>query len=149
MRASIPVHWTQESNPIIAQPAIVIQKVDPLHLSTRTHIQDLWRRYGSPLLALNLTKQHERRKRECIIGTAFGESIQFINQFLPAQHAIDYLAWDFKKVSKSKTMSVVDELAVIGHWSLQRTGLFHSHPRPDAWMMLPHYTIGYVRPVSL
>lgn len=33
---------------------------------------------------------------------------------------------------KSKTLSVVDELAWMAHWVLQRNGLFHSHPRIDA-----------------
>lgn len=49
-----------------------------------------------------------------------------------AEHKIDYYAWDFKLVSKSKTVSVVDELAIIAHWALQRNGLFHSHPKADA-----------------
>ena len=100
MRASIPVHWTQESNPIIAQPAIVMQKLDPLHRSTRLHLQDVWRRYGSPVVLLNLVKQSEQRKREVIIGTAYGEAVEFINQWIAEPHRLDYLAWDFKKVAK-------------------------------------------------
>jgi hypothetical protein len=39
--------------------------------------------------------------------------VAFINQFLPDAHKIDFYAWDFKKVSKSKSVRVVDELAVI------------------------------------
>ena len=132
MRASIPVHWTQESNAIIAQPAIVMQKLDPLHLSTRRHVEDVWRRYGSPLLVLNLVKQTEARKRESIIGAAFGEAVEWLNVWLEAQHKVDYHAWDFKKISKSSTLSLMDELTVIAHWALQRTGLFHSHPKSDA-----------------
>jgi hypothetical protein len=121
------------------------------------------------VLALNLVKQHEKRPRETVIGGRFGESVQFINEFLPSDFKIDYYAydelccvcscaclmiddcelcavaavvfacaigvcsWDFKEVSRSKTTSIVDELSsVIGHWALQRNGLFHSHPAPNA-----------------
>lgn len=122
IRASIPLYWSQESNAMIARPAIVVSKVDPLYLGTRLHLSDLFGRYGSPILALNLVRQNERKERESIIGKAFGEAIQFINQFLPAEHSIDYYPWDFKHVSKSKTLSVVDELLIIAHWALQRTG---------------------------
>ena len=117
---------------MIARPAIIISKVDPLHIGTRMHLEDLFQRYGSPMLALNLVRQNEKKDRESIVGRAFGDACHFLNQFLPKEHAVDYLAWDFKLVSKSKTLSVVDELVVIAHWALQRTGLFHSHPRSDA-----------------
>jgi phosphatidylinositol 3,5-bisphosphate 5-phosphatase len=49
LRASIPLFWTQESNAMIAKPAIVVQKTDPLHITTRMHFQDLFARYGSPV----------------------------------------------------------------------------------------------------
>ena len=142
MRASIPVHWTQESNAIIAQPAIVMQKLDPLHLSTRRHVEDVWRRYGSPLLVLNLVKQTEARKRESVIGAAFGEAVEWLNLWLEEQHKVDYNAWDFKKISKSSTLSLMDELTVIAHWALQRTGLFHSYPKSDAQRVKASDTIG-------
>lgn len=141
LRASIPLFWSQESNPMIAKPAIVVQKVDPLFLGTRRHFQDLFRRYGSPVLALNLVRKHERRRRESIIGEGFEEAVVFLNQFLPREHKIDFYAWDFKLVSKSKTVSVVDELAIIAHWALQRTGLFHSTPHPDAVATTPENTL--------
>jgi hypothetical protein len=138
MRGSIPVHWSQEGNVVVAQPAITLQKVDPLHLSTRNHITNLFQRYGSPVLMLNLVKQSEGRKRESIVGAAFTEAIAFINGWLPAEYQVDYLAWDFKKISKSKTMSVVDELAVIAHWALQKTGLFSSNPNHKAIRSCQH-----------
>ena len=143
MRGSIPVHWTQESSAVIAQPAIVIQKADPLHRSTRLHLQDVWRRYGSPVLALNLVKQAETRKRESTIGAAYGEAVEFLNQWMDdGEHRVDYLAWDFKQVSKSKAASVMDELTVIAHWALQRTGLFHSRPKADARLITAASTRG-------
>ncbi len=93
LRASIPLFWTQESNAMIAKPAIVVQKVDPLHVTTRLHFEDLFKRYGAPVLALNLVKQHEKRARETVIGGRFGEAVTFINEFLPQAHKIDYHAY--------------------------------------------------------
>eukprot|EP00457_Paulinella_chromatophora_P000160 gb/GEZN01000160.1/.p1 GENE.gb/GEZN01000160.1/~~gb/GEZN01000160.1/.p1 ORF type:complete len:2070 (-),score=443.97 gb/GEZN01000160.1/:126-5888(-) len=132
LRASIPVFWCQESNAMVAKPPILVHRSDPLYMATRLHISDLFLRYGSPLLALNLVRQQEKTPREMIIGQVFGEAVGFLNQFLPKPHAIDYLAWDFKKHSRMRQVSVVDELAVIAHWAVQRTGLFHPHPRPDS-----------------
>ncbi len=60
--------------------------------TTRHHMSDLFVRYGSPLLALNLVKQNERRPRESLIGDAFGDAVQFINTWLPQEHKIDYYA---------------------------------------------------------
>jgi hypothetical protein len=95
LRGSIPVHWSQEGSAVVAQPAIVLQKTDPLHLSTRNHFIQLFQRYGSPILVLNLVKQFERRQRECIVGNAFSEAVEFMNSWLPEDKQIDYLAWYF------------------------------------------------------
>lgn len=91
VRGSIPLFWSQEGNPLVAQPAILVNKTDPLHLSTRCHLENLLRRYGSPLLVLNLVKQGERptRRRESIIGEALADSIGFINKFMQTEHKID------------------------------------------------------------
>lgn len=132
LRASIPLFWTQAGNAIVARPDIVLQRSDPVQLGPRLHFQDLMRRYGAPVLALNLVKQTEKRARETLVGGAFTEAVRYINEFLPEPYQIDYLAWDFKAVSKSKSTSVVDELAMISHWGMLRTGFFHSHPLPEA-----------------
>ncbi len=49
LRASIPLFWCQEGGMVIAKPAIVIQKQDPLNLATRAHFEDLFKRYGYEL----------------------------------------------------------------------------------------------------
>jgi hypothetical protein len=132
LRASIPLCWSQESNAMVARPPIIIQKVDPLFQSTRKHFEGLFERYGAPCLVLNLVKQNEPRPRESKVGSPFGEAVEFINHFLPPDMKIDYFGWDFKRHSKSKTHSVVDELMVFAEWALHKTGIFHSFPRPDA-----------------
>ena len=132
VRASIPLFWTQEGSAMVAKPPIVVYKHDPLHIATRLHFEDLFARYGSPVMAVNLVRQKESRRRETIIGERFTRAVEFINSHLPAEHEIDYLAWDFKKVSKSKQVSVVDKLATISEWVIQRSGIFSSCPNPNA-----------------
>jgi hypothetical protein len=93
LRASVPLFWTQESSMMVARPPILVQKIDPCHYTTRLHFQNLYQRYGYPLLCLNLIKQSERTPREMILGAAFKEAVAFINHFLPSEVRIQYLAW--------------------------------------------------------
>ena len=141
-RASIPLFWTQEGRKMVAKPDIILQKLDPLGLTTGRHFMNLFRRYGSPVLAVNLVRQKEKRAREGIIGSRFGKAVELLNQFLPDKHKIDYIAWDFKNTSTSKETNVMDELAVIADWALQRNGFFCSHPAPDAVERRPADTVG-------
>ena len=93
VRASIPLFWSQESSPVIARPQIQVHRIDPLHLATRLHFEDLFHRYGSPILVVNLVKQKEVRPRESKIGMPFGQSVEFINQFLPQVLCVGVFDW--------------------------------------------------------
>jgi hypothetical protein len=145
VRASIPLYWSQESNAMVARPPIVIQKVDPMHSSMRKHFERLFARYGSPILVLNLVKNKEKQPRESKVGRPFGEGVNFLNESLPQEHKIDYMAWDFKQFSKLKNQSVVDELMMISEWVINRTGLYHSNPRYGARQVFPADT-GHIKP---
>ncbi|GAB5358073.1 hypothetical protein AAMO2058_000427600 [Amorphochlora amoebiformis] len=147
-RASIPLFWTQQGRKMVAKPEIVLQKQDPLGLTTGKHFMDLFRRYGSPVLAVNLVRQHERRPRESIIGRRYGTTVELLNHFLPDEHKIDYLAWDYKRTSTSLQSNVMDELAIIAEWGLQRNGFFCSYPLSTAVERFPNDTVG-LRPVPV
>jgi SacI homology domain len=146
VRASIPLFWSQDSSPVIAKPKIVVQRYDPMHLATRRHFEDLFGRYGSPIMVVNLVRKREKSARETIIGPRFRNAVESINQYLPKEHQIAYLAWDFKKVSKSKYMSVVDKLSVIANWVLHRTGIFCSVPNIGATQVTPHIAMASFDP---
>ena len=132
MRASIPLFWVQDSNPMVPKPDIYIQKVDPSCASIRKHFQSVFKRYGAPVLALNLIKHQESHAREVIVGKEFGRAMSFINSFLPKDYKISFIAWDFKDCQRHKARSVVDELTKFAEWGIQRTGFFHSNPKPQA-----------------
>ena len=46
----------------------------------------------------------------CVCIHVCSDAVQCLNEFLPEEHRIDYLAWDFKKVSKNKHLSVVSKV---------------------------------------
>jgi phosphatidylinositol 3,5-bisphosphate 5-phosphatase len=66
-RGSIPLYWSQESLAMAAKPNIEIDLLDPYYTAAARHFDDLFGRYGSPVIVLNLVKSKERTKRESIL----------------------------------------------------------------------------------
>jgi hypothetical protein len=64
-------------------------------LCGRTHVADVFRRYGSPLLVLNLVKKTERKLREVLIGHEFADAVRFLNKTLPSERRVQYFALDY------------------------------------------------------
>jgi hypothetical protein len=63
-------------------------------------MEDLFRRYSSPVVIVNLVKAQEKKPRETILLKEFGIAIDFLNNLLPPEHRIVYYAWDFHKAAK-------------------------------------------------
>lgn len=63
------------------------------------HFADLFRRYGSPLIVLDLVKQHEKRARESIVGREFRSAIEVLNESIVVEHKIRYVALDYSKIT--------------------------------------------------
>lgn len=141
LRASIPLFWTQESKAIVPRPPVIIQKVDPMGRGTRLHFESLFRRYGAPILILNLIRQKEKTPRETRVGLPFRHAVEFMNSFLPVQSKLDYVGFDFKKYFKSKAHSAVDELMVIAEWAVHRNAFFHNAPNAKAFKACSSNTI--------
>lgn len=95
MRGSIPVRWTQVTSATMPKPPIQVEHMDPSFTPSRRHFADLFARYGSPVLALNLVRQSEKTPRETLIGTQFAHLVRYINAFLPREHAVRHLALDY------------------------------------------------------
>lgn len=54
IRGSIPLFWGQEPKSLTPKPPIYVLRCDPLYAATKLHIKDLYRRFGSPIVILNL-----------------------------------------------------------------------------------------------
>lgn len=70
-RGSIPTYWAQETSVTMPKPPILISRVDPAFCATQEHFADLFVRYGSPIIVLDLVKQVEKKQRESLIGAHF------------------------------------------------------------------------------
>ena len=101
VRGSIPTYWYQETSVTMPKPPILVNRIDPTYLATQVHFADLFTRYGAPIIALDLVKQAEKRKRECIIGKEFRQAIEVVNLTIPKPKRIRYVGLDFSRMSKA------------------------------------------------
>lgn len=139
LRGSIPVYWTQDSTNMSPRPPIEISVVDPYYSSAALHFDDLLRRYGHPIVVLNLIKSKEKQPREVKLLHAFDECVKYLNQFLPKEKRLRYIAWDMSRASKSRDQDVIGVLEDIAEETITATNFFHSGHEPTR---TGHYHLG-------
>ena len=132
-RGSIPIYWTQDSTNMSPRPPIEISVVDPYYSSAALHFDDMLRRYGQPIIVLNLIKSKEKQPREVKLLKAFGECVGYLNQFLPDGKKLRYIAWDMSRASKSRDQDVIGVLEDIAEETVNTTNFFHSGPEPNSF----------------
>ncbi|KAI0314858.1 SacI homology domain-containing protein [Amylostereum chailletii] len=131
-RGSIPIYWTQELNSMSPKPPIEISVVDPFFTAAARHFDDLFARYGTPITILNLIKKREPVPRESKLLDEYTHCVSYLNQFLPPERKMVYVAWDMSRAYKEKTQDVISYLEDLAEESIQMTGFFHSGPEPYA-----------------
>ncbi|KAJ1975957.1 phosphatidylinositol-3,5-bisphosphate 5-phosphatase [Dimargaris verticillata] len=134
-RGSIPLYWSQDTSNMTPKPPIEINTVDPYFSAAALHLDHLFKRYGSPVILLNLIKRKERVKRESKLGSEFEQAISYLNQFLPERNRLLYIAWDMSRADKNPKEDVFEVLEEISEQAIQRTDFFHSGPEPLANML--------------
>ena len=125
IRGSIPTHWSQETSVTQPKPPIVVSRVDPSYLATQEHFADLIHRYNLPIIVLDLVKHEERRPREVLVGKEYRQALDIVNNTIPLEHQIRYIALDYTKISKSnkhktntKTAAGPNDKIVGKEWAL-------------------------------
>ena len=111
------------------KPPIVLNRVDPTYQATQLHFEDLFRRYSSPILVVDLVKQSEKREREVIVGNEFRHAIDYLNHQIDDEHKIRYCALDYSHISKHRNLNVSSSLHDVSTWAVNQTGFFCSSPR--------------------
>jgi len=130
MRGSIPTFWTQETSYTQPKPPIELNRVDPNYAATRLHFADLMTRYSSPIVALDLVKQSEKREREVRVGDEFRHAIDTINATIDmAEHKIRYCALDHSHINKHRHLDASAALHDVCLWGVNQTGFFCSAPK--------------------
>uniref|UniRef100_A0A8C5FNC3 SAC domain-containing protein n=1 Tax=Gadus morhua TaxID=8049 RepID=A0A8C5FNC3_GADMO len=138
VRGSVPLYWSQDISTMMPKPPIRLDQADPYAYVAALHFDQMLQRFGSPIIILNLVKKREKRKHEKILSEELYPAVINLNQFLPPEHCIDYIAWDMARYTKSKLCNVLDRLSMIAENVVKRTGFyinrsdFYCHTlRPD------------------
>ncbi|XVF86965.1 hypothetical protein PTKIN_Ptkin18bG0082700 [Pterospermum kingtungense] len=129
-RGSIPLFWSQETSRLNLRPDIILSKKDPNYEATRLHFENLARRYGNPVIILNLIKRCEKKPRETILRTEFANAIRFINKSLTKENRLRFLHWDLNRHSR-KGANVLALLGRIADYALNLTGIFYCQVTPN------------------
>ncbi|KAL8150797.1 hypothetical protein V2J09_020605 [Rumex salicifolius] len=124
-RGSIPLFWSQETSRLNIKPAIILSKKDQEYEATRLHFDNLAKRYGNPIIILNLIKTNEKKPRESILRAEFANAIEVINKDLPEECRLKFLHWDLNKHSRSKATNVLLLLGKVAAYALTLTGFFY------------------------
>lgn len=109
MRGSIPSYWSQDISKIVPKPAISVDLSDPYAEIPGKHFNNLLRRYGSPVMILNLVKKREKRKHESLLTEEISNAVKYLNQFLPPEHAVQYFHLDMARLNKGADPKVLDK----------------------------------------
>lgn len=129
-RGSIPLFWSQETSRLNMKPDIVLSKNDHNYEATRLHFQNLYSRYGNPIIILNLVKTREKKPRESLLRLEFANAIESINRDLPAESRLKFLHWDLNKYSRKST-NVLALLGKVATYALNLTGIFYCQVTPN------------------
>ncbi|KAB7503535.1 Polyphosphoinositide phosphatase [Armadillidium nasatum] len=91
------------------------------------HFNKLMRRFGSPMIVLNLVKKREKKRHESILNDEYKRLIQQLNVTLPPKHKIQHISVDMARINKDKKENVMSRLAKISYQCIKKTGFFQSH----------------------
>ncbi|KAK6126700.1 hypothetical protein DH2020_039557 [Rehmannia glutinosa] len=130
-RGSIPLFWSQETSRLNLKPDIILSKRDQTYEATRLHFEHLVKRYGNPIIILNLIKTNEKKPRESILRAEFANAIEVINKDLSEENRLKFLHWDLHKHSRSKATNVLLLLGKVAAYALTLTGFFYCQVTPS------------------
>jgi hypothetical protein len=74
--------------------------VDPFFSPAALHFDDLFERYGCPVIVLNLIKSKERIPRESKLLPELVQCIEYLNKSLPDECKIEYIGFDIATANK-------------------------------------------------
>ncbi|XP_043474019.1 polyphosphoinositide phosphatase [Leptopilina heterotoma] len=127
MRGSVPSHWSQDVSKMVPKPTITCDLADPFAETAGAHFNQLLKRYGSPIIILNLVKKREKKKHESTLSEELSTAVKYLNQFLSPEHHIQYISFDMARKNKGKEANVMGRLANIANNAVLKTGIFQSH----------------------
>ncbi|KAK6106560.1 hypothetical protein QQG55_24700 [Brugia pahangi] len=127
-RGSVPLIWSQDpaTRGVVGKPVISIDINEPHAQTAAAHFRELRKKYGNPLVVMNLVKRRENRRHETLLHDQFLKAIKYLNIFLPKAERIAYLSFDVARCHK--TGNVLSKLEEIGLRCAVQHGWFQSFP---------------------
>ncbi|KAJ9168099.1 hypothetical protein P3X46_019666 [Hevea brasiliensis] len=129
-RGSIPLFWSQETSRLNLKPDIILSRKDQNYEATRLHFKNLVKRYGNPIIILNLIKTQEKKPRESILRAEFANAIDYINKDLSEENRLRFLHWDLHKHTRRKATNILLLLGKVAASALTLTGFFYCQVTP-------------------
>lgn len=137
LRGSVPCFWSQDHLGFKAKPPIRIDRPDPYASQAAIHFDQLFSKYGTPVVINNLVKRKEKKPRESILNQALTDAVLYLNAQLPEDKTIRYFAWDMARCAHSKDGNVLATLNEIAERTMRLTGFFHAGPQPYGRILRP------------
>ena len=116
VRGSAPVRWSQRplaatektapASSSFQPPEVVVRSAirggDPLAAASARHFADLERRYGSPVVVLDLlaSSSLSSSSREAPLAAALKEAVETVNAVSGGTNPVFYESWDFKGAAR-------------------------------------------------
>ncbi|XP_033740516.1 polyphosphoinositide phosphatase-like [Pecten maximus] len=122
MRGSVPLYWSQDVSKMVPKPPIMIDQIDPYAGVAGRHFNEVLKRYGAPVIILNLVKKKEKKRHESILTDEYKKAVNYLNQFLPPEHALKYISFDMAHISKNK--DVLQRMVSFAGKCVKLCGLF-------------------------
>ncbi|XLR15283.1 hypothetical protein S83_043221 [Arachis hypogaea] len=121
-----------QASPLNIKPDIILSKKDNTFKATRLHFENLVKRYGNPIIILNLIKTHEKKPRETILRAEFANAVRSINKNMKGENRLMFLHWDLHRHSRrSKATNVLTQLGKVAAYALKLTGVFYCFLTPN------------------
>eukprot|EP00252_Welwitschia_mirabilis_P005352 TRINITY_DN1585_c0_g1_i1.p1 TRINITY_DN1585_c0_g1~~TRINITY_DN1585_c0_g1_i1.p1 ORF type:complete len:724 (-),score=140.02 TRINITY_DN1585_c0_g1_i1:193-2364(-) len=133
-RGSIPLYWSQEISILNLKPDIIVQGKDPTYQATRLHFENLMKRYGTPIIVLNLIKGCEKKPRESILCAEYAKAVELINETLPEGSRLKFIHMDIHKLFRSKSANVLEQLKRLAIELVNLTGFYYNAIESDSKM---------------
>ncbi|KAG5036737.1 phosphoinositide phosphatase SAC2-like isoform X2 [Glycine soja] len=125
IRGSIPLFWSQEASRLNIKPDIILSRKDSNFEATRLHFENLVKRYGNPIIILNLIKTREKKPRETILRAEFANAVRSLNKNLKGENRLRFVHWDLHRHSRCKATNVLGQLGKVAAYALKLTGIFY------------------------
>jgi hypothetical protein len=125
IRGSVPIHWYQEQNSILPKPDIKVNYSDVFFDVTKRHFSGLIKRYGSPIIACNLTKMKEEHKQELLLNESYQSAVEYIKSQLnepEERESIVYHHYDLK--TERRKAKFYSKFYGISYNLIEKTNMF-------------------------